>query len=469
MPQIKYVIFSDMHLGANNSLLTNLNPDSLENEPLKASPVLIELTKLFREIITPGNKPTLILNGDILEIALADTNDAVMAFDRFIELLFPQEEDKQLFDKKIFYLPGNHDHHIWEIARETQYSNYIKTIPLGALIPPPWHTTKMSVEDNAIAVPSIFLNDLIHRYQHLKDIQVEIVYPNLGLIKDDKKCVIIHHGHFVESLYWLMSELLVLIFPDHSLPKDVYELEAENFAWIDFFWSTLGRSGLVGKQVELIYELLQKPEKFKELIINLNTGIDKELSLPGVLTWLINKKISIGFDMFDKLRPHPQPASEPLSVEIKRGLENYLQFPLLGQLITEFKKVPDDITFVFGHTHEPFEQELEIPGFSNKVKILNSGGWVVDTTSFKPLHGGAVILIDEDNNVISLRIYNEAESSDKYAVKVEKATGAYNDFYNEIQEKIAKFQQSEAGKSFNETLANEVDKRYRALTKKIET
>jgi hypothetical protein len=70
-------------------------------------------------------KPTLILNGDALELALAEDNIALMAFDRFVELMFPVNGDR-LIDPKIIFNPGNHDNHLWETARETQYVEFLQ-------------------------------------------------------------------------------------------------------------------------------------------------------------------------------------------------------------------------------------------------------------------------------------------------------------------------------------------------------
>ena len=66
--------------------------------------------------------------------------------------------------------------------------------------------------------------------------------------------MIFHHGHFIEPLYRLMSTAMSLVVGGEELPPNVYELEADNFGWIDFFWSSLGRSGKVGEEVESIYE-----------------------------------------------------------------------------------------------------------------------------------------------------------------------------------------------------------------------
>src|SRR5437763_15495487 len=106
MPDIRYVCLSDMHLAADNSVLTRIQPDSIEIDPTQPDPVLSQLVACLRELIAHNEskeKPTLILNGDILELALAETNEAAMVFERFIELIFPADGEA-LFDKNILYL-----------------------------------------------------------------------------------------------------------------------------------------------------------------------------------------------------------------------------------------------------------------------------------------------------------------------------------------------------------------------------
>lgn len=82
MPDIRYVCFSDMHFGADNSLLTNLRPGSTDTDPTKPSPVPTQLVAGVRDLIARNEqrtKPTLILNGDIVELALTTDNIAAMA------------------------------------------------------------------------------------------------------------------------------------------------------------------------------------------------------------------------------------------------------------------------------------------------------------------------------------------------------------------------------------------------------
>jgi len=97
-------------------------------------------------------KPTLILNGDIFELALCATNDAAMAFERFIELVL--KKGRELFDNRIIFVPGNHDHHLWETAREVQYADYyVKNLEPGCEIKKPWHYTKLFFDNNILVIP----------------------------------------------------------------------------------------------------------------------------------------------------------------------------------------------------------------------------------------------------------------------------------------------------------------------------
>jgi hypothetical protein len=58
------------------------------------------------------------------------------------------------------------------------------------------------------------------------------------------------------------------------------------------------------------------------------------------------------------------------------------------------------------------------------VRVYNSGGWVVEGMEPLPLHGGAVILVDEHLDVVSLRMYNEDMHPGRYRVSVEEVAGS---------------------------------------------
>jgi hypothetical protein len=442
-----------MHLGAELSLLTSLKKDPQtgkpEVDPQSASRVLQNLVfclaDLIRYKVDKASKPTLILIGDILELALANDNVAAMVFERFVEKAM--EPGSELFGN-ILYIPGNHDHHLWESARETQYvRNYLPKTHPNTFLEIPWHTTKifMQMEKKRNQVPSCFLKALLQRYAHLKDFTINNAYPNLGLIKD-KRCIVFHHGHFVESIYLLMTTLKNLIFPaQQALTRTVDDLEAENFAWIDFFWSTLGRSGDVGKDVEIIYDKMLDEKQFRKLVENLAIGLAAKYGKSGWLDSEIIKGIIDGLvsTLYNLERRR---IDRPLSPDAEQGLQDYVNGPLQIQIVHECTNrhlyFPREVTFVFGHTHKPFEKVYDFGAYlGDGVPVYNTGGWVVETLDPAALHGGAVVLLNENLDVVSLRMYNEADGPVDRRVNVkvheQPLPGNKNSsFFNEVNDRV---------------------------------
>lgn len=471
MPDIRYVCLSDMHLGSDRGVLTNIQPGSMDIDVTQPGPVMSQLVTCLRELIGHNEgreKPVLVLNGDILEMALAETNVAAMIFERFIELIFPRDGEA-LFDKNILYIPGNHDHHIWENARETQYVNFIAGIPAGKPLPVPWHTTKMF---SPHLPRGYFLTDLIQRYPNLKDAVISIVYPNYALLSDDgQKCIIFSHGHYVEPLYSLMSVLNTMIFPARKKPSVVWDLEAENFAWIDFFWSTMGRSGSVGEDIGLLYDKLQDEKQIDKLIENFSASLVEEHNqiklLEGIEVKALSSLLRFLFGRGAGLERHRP--DQVLSSAAQEGLQWYMEGPLLEQIrIENDEKIPTDITFLFGHTHKPFSQDMQFVGYPLWTKVYNSGGWVVDTVQPRSVYGAAVILIDETLQATSLRMYNRTPSTEGYAVRVEESTHsgvAHSAFYDRIKTLVQP--SSEPWKTFAKTVAEAVNLRVQILEARI--
>ncbi len=473
MPDIRYVCMSDMHLGAQNSLLTNLEPNNKKSNTSVASPVLKGLVECLKELISQnqnGAKPTLILGGDILELALTTDNQAAMAFERFIELIWPVNEADQLFED-IFFIPGNHDHHLWETARETQYVNYLKERKKpGEFLEIPWHATSMF---EPRPVPSTFLNGIIHRYPHLEKKDIGTIYPNLALLsQDERRCVIVTHGHFMESMYLLMSRMRGLMFPDSPKPELTWDYESENFAWIDFFWSTMGRSGSVGPDVEIIYDKLQDKSQLLKLISNLATGLSRKPNRAGWRNWLearMLRKVLTLILFAASSAERNQPGDQALGADTVKGMELYLNGPVLKQIVVEKNgNIPQDVSVIFGHTHKPFQVQRDFHEYQPGVNVYNTGGWVIDTVDSQQTHGGAVVLADEHLNLTSLCMYNEEASPSQYAVRVATATPP-NDEPNPLHERIQGLVDASKNpwKAFSATVAAEVPRRVENLKSKI--
>lgn len=419
MANIRYVCLSDLHLGEEDSLLTNTTAEG-EIDTAEPSPTLLRLTDCILELLRhnePGApKPTLILNGDILELALSRMDKALLVFEQLLSHLMPPGE--QQFAETIF-LPGNHDHHLWETARETQYLNYISQP--GVEVEEPWHTTKVFMDmQGSDRLVSNFLTGVARRLPHLKDVEILTGYPNYGILKsgeDGNRCVVFHHGHFVEAIYSAMSKATSLVFSDYEMPSDVYKLEEDNFAWIDFFWSTMGRAGEVGGNIERIYEATADRHTLNKITNQLARNIAHEFDIPylwpdyferlalqSVFRGLVVNNIGGTQERQQAARSVPEAA---LSAKGERGLHAYVEGPLRKQIEVEHGSLPESVTFVFGHTHKPFERMMNFAGYRQDVPVLNSGGWIVESVETAPLRGGSIIVVDEDLTAVSVRMYTE--------------------------------------------------------------
>jgi hypothetical protein len=481
MPDIRYVCLSDLHFGAENSILSSLKDDHITVDPSKASSVLDGLVAILRTLIEANEdqtpKPTLILNGDILELALANDNVALMVFELFLDRVFPSGGDA-LFDPVILYQPGNHDHHLWETARERQYANLLDTLKPDDVLPVPWHGTSLYYLEDSRPVHSELLEELAKRRPHDQTIEFRVSYPNLGLRSDDQKTsVVFHHGHNVEAIYHLMTTLKDYVFPGRRPATEVWDIEAENFAWIDFFWSTLGRSGDVGAQVGLVYDMLQDDHAIQRLAGNLSNGIAMRVAHKGIagrFRWLIKGVLHKVLNLIASkvAASERRIPTVPLSEKSRVGMMAYLSGPLTRQLAGEAPKqdgqLPEQVKFIFGHTHKPFVESTKVEGgLANPVRIFNSGGWVVDTKEIEPLHGANLVLLDENLEVACVRLFNQATRSTDYRVRLDDGLPAeQGPFYQRLSTLIRP--DDDVFKNFSKAVAGLVTERGRSLTDIIE-
>jgi Calcineurin-like phosphoesterase len=419
MADIRYVIVSDLHFGAQNSVLTSLSErpatpadTGFTTDAQRPSPVLSGLVSGLRQLTRDaGRPPTLILAGDILDLALSPDEASAMVFRLFAHLAF--DDGPPVFDPVVHYVPGNHDHHEWEIAREGQYVSYVCAQPPEATLAAPWHTTKLAPSDERPTASSALLTGLT-RMQARGDtsIEVRVSYPNLALrTPDGRRSLIVSHGHFTESIYTLMSRLRNMLFPSQglSVPADIERLEEENFAWIDFFWSTLGRSGLVGTDMGVIYADLTSPQDVDALVSNLTSAMLAKGKGPSWLhpaeSWALNS-------IFRREANHVATSERgtptvTLTAAGQAGLREYLEGPVRNQLRQEWGDLPDELTFVYGHTHKPFTDRWTVAGYQSPVRIANTGGWVVDTASPAPVQAGVAVLVSDDLETASLQFYRQ--------------------------------------------------------------
>ncbi len=446
MANLRYVIVSDLHFGAESSVLTSLvqtgeGPEGFTADSGTPSAVVETLVTALRSLVGAQTRPpSLILAGDILDLGLSPTADACAAFRGFAELAF--KSGAAVFDPVVYYLPGNHDHHLWEAAREDQYVAYLCSARADEPFRAPTHVTGLEPDQERPLVTSAWLGGLINRAPGVSGAEVRVAYPNMVLrTATAPRTVVVSHGHFTESIYALMSEIKTILYPDQraGLPTDVATLEEENFAWIDFLWSTLGQSGQVGSDMGLIYAGRSSASALSPLVARLVKALLTRGKGPSwlhaiegpVIDWVVH------YEMAQHVHTERGTPGVTLTAGGRAGVATYLSGPVRAQLSGEPGALGGDLTFVFGHTHKPFVERWSVPGFPGAVRIVNTGGWVVDTPSADPVQGAVVALVDDDLEVALLQVYRQgATGAQVRLLEPPPGDGPPGPFWNDLSGRI---------------------------------
>jgi hypothetical protein len=408
MVNIRYICVSDLQCGAPTSLLTTPgDTDGPQSDP----PAQLSATfgaamaDLFAKV-SPQARPDLILLGDILDLSLGTPAAASASLSRFLRDLGGTNPASRF--GKAYFVPGNHDHQLWTAQR---FQSYAATGPESR-----WsHVTPAFLGTKPLP-GSAFLQGLLESCGFKNGLSTH--YPNLGLINPTgDRAVFLHHGHFLEALYTLMSRLVTMMSgPDRGI-HSLEEMEKLNSSWIDFFWSTIGDNGLLGRELRLVYEYLLTggeaaafQHRLARLIARLmeenlamRTG-QMEQTLETLSTALVDYAVG-SFGQTERFS-----YNQTLGSESQGLLREYLRGPALAQIRQELgNKLPTDLSFVFGHTHKPFEAQLAIPTFGLPPSVYNTGGWILDTPVFGTREGASVLIIDDQLNVASIRLFNAPE------------------------------------------------------------
>lgn len=100
------------------------------------------------------------------------------------------------------------------------------------------------------------------------------------------------------------------------------------------------------------------------------------------------------------------------------------------------------------------------------VNLANTGGWVIDTIDANPLQGAAAILVDEDLEVASLRLYDQQVDPTGYRVKVASVTDSGSDLMKRLTALVRPDEGCWA--ALSQAVSVAVPERHRALATIIE-
>lgn len=416
MARVTHICLSDLHLGAKTAILTDTPGPKPDDPPLSADPLRQAFAKALEATLStlnghtaPVHRPSLVLLGDIMDFSLAKPKDSIESFRAFLQAI-KEANGPEWLGSSIF-VPGNHDHELWTVARfnamaqapekETSYL----------------HATKAF--DDPAGMPRAAIIDPILKREGFPG--AVTFYPNIGLQSaDGRKTVVLHHGHFLESMYRAMSGLTAVLDGDPVAPFDVETLEKQNSSWIDFVWSNFGDDGKLGAEIRLGYDYLLTGRE--DIVFDRRLGallarkMQSVLPLPstaaarqwtGAAADVVVNSLLGEYGQMDRFSYFV-----PLGADATAGLKDYLARTVRTQLRDEDKAQFTDLTFIFGHTHKPFEDRLPLPGFSRPPAIYNTGGWDLDMPMFGTLLGAAAVFVDDDLNVASLRLCSVPKEED---------------------------------------------------------
>ena len=217
MTPVRYVCLSDLHLGAPDSTLTQLNAAG-EFDAGHPSPTLLHFASSLRRTLRhlaqaaqgqgqgqSPTPPTLVLLGDILDLGISPMGQVARVFAQFVEALFPPCQAPVL-SPTVLLVPGNHDHHLWRMAQDTLFVDALRQ---GQTHDDLIDHSEYRDRPPGSEIPCDMLTAILRR--HLPDeplARVHIAYPNLCLITPDRKRgVVLHHGHYIDPTYRLMSTI----------------------------------------------------------------------------------------------------------------------------------------------------------------------------------------------------------------------------------------------------------------------
>jgi hypothetical protein len=440
MAALRYLCLSDLHLGAAYSLLTHIDPDG-KVAPDAPGAVLTAFAAALRDTVSrlsDDQLPTLVLMGDVLDMGLSSAGEVARAYLRFVDALFPAGE-RPVFAKQLICIPGNHDHHLWRMAQDDQLlaqitgrdqdleNDLIKLTPLLA----------------TPSLPCRLLTQLMRTRAHLSDAAVNVAYPNLGLLDAaGRRAVVLHHGHYVDALYRVMSRLNAWLSGVDNPPRTVRALESQNGPWIDFLWSDLGSAGAIGRDATTLYETMLDAgaaHTFAETVsdrlladLGASYGLRAETQLSHGVTLGEVVRGLIDLTAGRAAESQRDGYRTVLTSDEITDLRWYLGGPVAAQFHEEgTKRLPAELSFVFGHTHKPFQDQISVEPYALPVSVFNTGGWVMDQPTMMACQGGAAVFIDDELNLASLRLFNDAVNGEMAPVRAD-GVGGFRDAANPL-------------------------------------
>ncbi len=347
----KAAVISDLHLGEEESFLHALG----DAQP-KAN---YNLESIQAVLASEGLLDELILLGDFLDLSVAPFHDAVLVAKHFLRKALKGTQVGE-----IYFIPGNHDHHLWvEVVEQVEVVEKIADggFPVGQ---PAYIDRFVDERLSDTYISGLFPEDvesppLIVKYPHHLRVCGQTHY-------------LFFHGHFLEEAFTPLNVILK--------PGRLAELEAFNTLWLEALWYYAGQAGPLSERVERLYDEFRagRTEELDRLLgravpVLLERFGNPWWAPPALVKWLLKR-------LLGRFQPRRRAglAGRELDGHQRDRIADYIDSYVLERYTPELgftKPIPRPFTFVYGHTHRPHR------GHSVMVKgedypLINTGGWL---------------------------------------------------------------------------------------------
>ncbi len=403
------LILSDVHLGDEDGVLSPEPKPGFER--LGDLFVRSELTSLLARVralvaARGARIPFLVIDGDVWDTAVRTVAEVAALSRRF----FPAIRLDELFGAAIF-VPGNHDHHLWELLQsETCILRPLERTrgvgDTGGTVVhefPQAQSGFLDLGTGALDIPGVAPPYLGNVYVSAltggAGLPVNVVYPNLHLCSGEpgrRETTLVTHGHFFELAWCLLSELFAPVLAEKGIALDLARLEMLNSPLTELINFSLAQQS--GALAGIVWELYddardgRKPRDLDQLGRSLVRVLD-EAVLPDapedVVSWLKAQATKAAIRLLPavltSLFTRSARGSEPdASGFVSRArwdasfLEGEKTRSRMASLVSASAaeaRAPIR-RLVFGHTHVAFPAtRCDLTGFPG-LEAWNTGGWV---------------------------------------------------------------------------------------------
>jgi len=384
---MKYVAISDLHLGQNGS------DGSGQCSTLSSNPAIFpegSLTRRKNFIVSVqefanGQKINLILNGDAMDLSLANMDFCIEELKRLISDLDCIAE--------VDYVVGNHDHHLWMQNCDELYLKrptptylpiYEPTLPRGNF--------------------SSFLA------KRISDVQWRLAYPIFNIDAHNGERIIFTHGHLAGGLYTLFSRMLQPYIRQNY--SGSYAAATINIPITESIYWLLGKMGCeMGTEgiIEAVFSDIEqgKSSLANELVDRLvdsmfPDGLVKNFPDSwerGILKWA-GKRLIKHFVAKNRTRTASMTRYQDDGTTVQEMSEWVCRNS--GSWTGVFQEEGTNI-LVSGHTHTIIQKDKILPGkMKPNVEYLNLGSWLIEPGQPNPQ--SAALFIDDSPDVLSYRM-----------------------------------------------------------------